>query len=156
MAEILETSEILPALGILTHVSPASRAALTDEGEFVHYAKGEAVLEQEHPTGHLFIVVTGELTVTLRSPEQLVPLGYIHEGETVGEMGFLEEVEASAFVAAAVPSKVWRISKQGFEDFLAKAPTSGNEILKEIVMLLSRRARKGHERLAEAESAAAE
>ena len=30
------------------------------------------------------------------------------------------------------------------------SPVAGNEILKEIVMLLSRRARKGHERLAEA------
>jgi CRP-like cAMP-binding protein len=152
MAEILETSEILPPLGILTHVTPGSRAALTDGGEFVHYAKGEAVLEQGQPTSHLFIVVSGELTVTLRSPEQLVPLGYIHEGETVGEMGFLEEVEASAFVAAAVSSKVWRISKDGFEMFLNKSPVAGNELLKEIVMLLSRRARKGHERLAEAEA----
>lgn len=152
MAEILATSEILPPLGILTHVTPGSRAALTDGGEFVQYAKGEAVLQQGHPTSHLFIVVSGELTVTLRSPEQLVPLGYIHEGETVGEMGFLEEVEASAFVAAAVASKVWRISKDGFEMFLNKSPVAGNELLKEIVMLLSRRARKGHERLAEAEA----
>jgi CRP-like cAMP-binding protein len=152
MAEILETSEILPPLGILTHVTPGSRAALTDGGEFVHYSKGEAVLQQGRPTSHLFIVVSGELAVTLRSPEQLVPLGYIHEGETVGEMGFLEEVEASAFVAAAVASKVWRISKDGFEMFLNKSPVAGNELLKEIVMLLSRRARKGHERLAEAEA----
>jgi CRP/FNR family transcriptional regulator, cyclic AMP receptor protein len=147
MAEIIETSEILPPLGILTHVTPGSRAALTDGGEFVSYAKGEAVLEQGQPTSHLFIVVSGELNVVLHSPEQLVPLGYIHEGETVGEMGFLEAVEASAFVAAAVPSKVWRISKDDFEVFLGKSPAAGNEILKEIVMLLSRRARKGHERL---------
>ncbi|MES2468069.1 MAG: cyclic nucleotide-binding domain-containing protein [Verrucomicrobiota bacterium] len=151
MPEILETSEILPPLGILAHVTPGSRAALTDGGEFVHYAKGEAVLQQGEATGHLFIVVSGELAVTLRSPEQLVPLGYIHEGETVGEMGFLEEVEASAFVAAAVPSKVWQISRDAFEVFLTKSPVAGNELLKEIVKLLSRRARKGHERLTEAE-----
>lgn len=147
MPEVIETSEILPPLGILAHVTPGSRAALTDGGEFVSYAKGEAVLEQGQPTSHLFIVVSGELNVVLRSPEQLVPLGYIHEGETVGEMGFLEQVEASAFVAAAVPSKVWRISKDGFEVFLGRSPAAGNEILKEIVKLLSRRARKGHERL---------
>lgn len=153
MAEILETSEILPPLGILTHVTPGSRAALTDGGEFISYGKGEVVLEQGLPTEHLCIVVSGELAVTLRSPDQLVPLGYIHEGETVGEMGFLEEVEASAFVAAAVPSKVWRISKDRFEVFLNKSPAAGNEILKEIVMLLSRRARKGHERLTEVDSA---
>ncbi len=147
MAEILETSEILPPLGILAHVTPGTRAALTDGGEFVSYAKGEAVLEQGQPTSHLFVVVSGELAVTLHSPEQLVPLGYIHEGEIVGEMGFLEGESASAFVAAAVPSKIWRISKEGFEAFLTKSPSAGTEILKEIVILLSRRARKDHERL---------
>jgi CRP/FNR family cyclic AMP-dependent transcriptional regulator len=152
MSSILETSEILPPLGILTHVTPGSRAALTDGGVYVNYAKGEAVLEQGKPTGHLFIVVSGELAVTLRSPEQLVPLGYIHEGETVGEMSFLEEVEAIAFVAAAVSSKVWRISKEEFEVFLNKSPLAGIEILKEIVMLLSQRARKGYELLAVAEA----
>ena len=50
-----------------------------------------------------------------------------------------------------MPSKVWRISKDGFETFLTKSPAAGNELLKEIVMLLSRRARKGHERLTEGE-----
>ena len=150
MAEIIETTEILPPLGILTHVTPGSRAALTDGGEFVSYAKGEAILEQGQATKHLFIVVSGELSVVLRSPEQLVPLGYIHEGETVGEMGFLEEVEASAFVSAAVPSTVWRISKDDFDVFLNKSPSAGNEILKEIVVLLGRRARKGNQRLNEA------
>ncbi len=148
MSEILHTSEILPPKGILAHVTPGTRAALTDGGEFVSYAKGDVVLEQGHPTGHLFVTVTGELAVTLRLPEQLVPLGYIHEGETVGEMSFLEEIPASAFVAAAVPSKVWRISKDSFEEFLKKSPSAGNEILKEILKLVSHRARKGHERMA--------
>ena len=152
MSDIIDSSEILPPLGILTHVTPGSRAALTDGGEFVNFAKGEAVLLQGDSTRYLCIVVSGELAVTLRSPEQVVPLGYIHEGETVGEMSFLEEVEASAFVAAAVPSKVWRISKEEFEAFLHKSPAAGNEILKEIVILLSRRARKGNERLTEAEA----
>ncbi len=147
MPEILETSEILPPLGILSHVTPGSRAALTDGGQFLSYAKGEAILEQGQPTEHLCILVSGELAVTLRSPEQLVPLGYIHEGEPVGEMGFLEGVEASAFVAAVVPSKVWQISREAFGEFLSNSPAAGNELLMEIVKLLSQRARKGHERL---------
>lgn len=148
MSEILETSEILPPLGILSQVSPGSRAALTDGGEFIHYIKGEPIVVQGQPTEHLFIVVEGELAVTLHSPEQLVPLGYIHNGETVGEMSFLEGVEASAFVTAAVASKVWRISKDAFETFLQRSPGAGNELLKAIVILLSHRNRKGQERLA--------
>ena len=43
-----------------------------------------------------------------------------------------------------------------FDVLLHKSPVEGTENLKKIVMLLSRRARKGHERLAEAEAEAAE
>ncbi|MDB6136002.1 MAG: transcriptional regulator, Crp/Fnr family [Verrucomicrobiales bacterium] len=147
MSEILETSAILPPLGILSQVSPGSRAALTDGGEFISYVKGEAVVVQGEPTSHLFIVVDGELAVALHQPDQIVPLGYIHEGETVGEMSFLEGFEASAYVTAAVASKVWRISKDAFELFLNRSPEAGTELLKAIVILLSHRNRKGQERL---------
>ena len=67
------------------------------------------------------VVVSGELQVTLRTPDELVPFGYVHEGETVGEMSFMEESAiASAAVTAAVPSVVWSIDAESFDAFLVK------------------------------------
>lgn len=149
MSEIYKTSEILPPLGILSQVTPGSRAALTDGGEFISYSKGEPVVMQGTAIEHLFIVLEGELNVSMRSPEQIVPLGYIHTGETVGEMSFLEGVTASANVTASVASRMWRISRDAFEVFLTKSPFAGTELLKAIVILLSHRAKKGQERLAQ-------
>jgi CRP-like cAMP-binding protein len=112
--------------------------------------KGSVVVEQGEPANGLHLVVGGELSVVLRTPEELVPLGYVQEGETVGEMSFLDETAiASAAVTAHVPSVVWSITSDAFEAFLASHPVAGTEILKALLKLVGRRARKGNERLAD-------
>jgi CRP-like cAMP-binding protein len=66
-------------------------------------------------------------------------------------MGFLDEADsvlASASVTTNVPSHVWSIHRNDFNRFLASHPVAGCEILKELLVLAGRRARKGNERLA--------
>jgi CRP-like cAMP-binding protein len=145
-----EDSLSLPSTGVLSGVSPAAREALTGFGDFMTRLKGSVVVEQGGPANALHLVVDGELSVVLRTPEELVPLGYVQIGETVGEMGFLEpDAIASAAVTAHVPSVVWSITTDAFEAFLASHPVAGTEILKAILKLVGRRARKGNERLAD-------
>lgn len=151
MSEELVTKEILPARGILSAVSPVCRATFTDFGRFETFAKSEHLIEMGQATDDLFFVVSGELAVAIHTPEQIVPLGYIHEGETVGEMGFLEGLTGSANVTAMVNSKIWRIHRDSFEQFLLHHPAQGTEILKAMFILLARRARKGNERLSDEE-----
>ncbi len=145
-----EDSLSLPSSGVLASVSPAAREALTGFGDFMSRLKGSIVVEQGGTANALHLVVDGELAITLRTPEELVPLGYVQIGETVGEMGFLDEgAIASATVTAHVASVVWSITTDAFEAFLASHPVAGTEILKAILKLVGRRARKGNERLAD-------
>jgi CRP-like cAMP-binding protein len=145
-----EIPATLPATGVLAGVSSSARESLSSFGAFAQHVKGTIVVEQGGPASALHIVVDGELQVTLRTPEELVPLGYVQAGETVGEMGFLEpDAIASAAVTARVVSIVWSISSEAFEAFLASHPVAGTEILKAILRLVGRRARKGNERLAD-------
>ncbi len=146
----MKDTHSLPATGVLAGVSVTAREALTGFGSFTDHSKGSVVVEQGGPASTLHIVVDGELRVILRTPDELVPFGYVQVGETVGEMGFLEEnAIASAAVTARVPSVVWHISADSFESFLASHPVAGTEILKAILKLVGRRARKGNERLAD-------
>lgn len=146
----MKDTHSLPSSGVLAGVSASAREALTGFGAFATHSKGSVVVEQGGPAGALHIVVDGELRVVLRTPDELVPFGYVQTGETVGEMGFLEEnAIASAAVTANVPSVVWSISTESFEAFLASHPVAGTEILKAILKLVGRRARKGNERLAD-------
>ena len=65
-------------------------------------------------------------------------------------MGFMEEeARASARVTARTNALVWSISRDAFEDFLTTNPAAGCEILKALLKLVGRRARKGNERLAD-------
>lgn len=140
----------LPHTGVLAGVSQAARETLTVFGDFQSYSKNGLVVEQGGEASALHFVVEGELQVTLRTPDELVPFGYVHEGETVGEMSFMEEgAIASAAVTAVVPSVVWSITAASFDTFLASHPAEGCEILKAILRLVGRRARKGNERLAD-------
>ena len=140
----------LTSTGVLASVSQAARESLSGFGTFKSCPKGSLIVEQGGPANALHIVFSGELQVMLRTPDELVPFGDVHEGETVGEMGFLEEnAIASAAVTAVVPSVVWSISAESFEAFLDSAPVAGTEILKAILKLVGRRARKGNERLAD-------
>jgi CRP/FNR family cyclic AMP-dependent transcriptional regulator len=140
----------LPSTGVLAGVSAAAREALSSFGTFTQHPRGSVVVEQGGPARALHVVVDGELQVILRTPDELVPFGYVQEGETVGEMGFLEEnAIASAAVTAHVSSVVWSIGTDAFETFLDSHPVAGTEILKAILQLVGRRARKGNERLAD-------
>ncbi len=144
------TPHSLPVTGVLAGASSSAREALSGFGKFAAYLKGSVVVGQGGPATSLHIVVAGELQVTLRTPAEIVPLGYVQEGETVGEMGFLEhDAIASAAVTSRTPSVVWSISSDAFEAFLESHPVAGTEILKAILKLVGRRARKGNERLAD-------
>ena len=140
----------LPHTGVLTGVSLAAREALTQYGTFSSRPKNSTIVEQGGPANFLHLVVSGELQVTLRTPDELVPFGYVHDGETVGEMGFMEAgAIASAAVTTVVASVVWSISAEDFDTFLHSHPAAGCEILKAILRLVGRRARKGNKRLAD-------
>ncbi len=140
----------LPSTGVLAGASATAREALARFGKFHAHAKNSLIVEQGGPASALHVVVSGELRVTLRTPDELVPFGYVHTGETVGEMSFMEPgAIASAAVTAVVPSVVWTIDAVSFDSFLHNHPAAGCEILKAILKLVGRRARKGNERLAD-------
>jgi CRP-like cAMP-binding protein len=146
----MSTSPTLQGLGVLYGVPISARQALTEFGRIHTFPKGTIVVEQGTLADRLHIVVDGELMVTLHGEDELLPLGYVQAGESVGEMSFLEaEALASATVTAHVPSEVWSISGADFEAFLRAHPSAGTEILKALLYLVSRRARRGNERLAD-------
>lgn len=146
------SSSPLPALGLLKHLTDAERAELSAYGTFIDHQKGEKLVEQGRPQGHLHFVLEGELRVVAASEEALLTLGYVEPGESVGEMTLLEPVEAaSANVVAQSPVKVWAIQRRDFDDFIHHHPAASGKILREIAVLLAQRLRRRTEHLMQAE-----
>ncbi len=141
------TFNTLPPVGLAAGLADAERARLWTFGDVISHDRGDALVKQGQPQGFLHVVLEGELRVHVTSEEALVTLGYVEPGESVGEMGLLEDVEAGATVVANSPSQTWAISRERFDAFVAAYPAVAVKFLREIAILLARRLRKGSERL---------
>jgi diguanylate cyclase (GGDEF)-like protein len=74
---------------------------------------GDTVIRLGEATTTMFVVLSGSLSVHGDDPS-LPPLGFVHEGEAVGEIGLLDRRGASATVRAAIPSRVVGIDEETF------------------------------------------
>jgi CRP/FNR family cyclic AMP-dependent transcriptional regulator len=94
------------------------------------FAAGEAVIREGEPNDRVHFILEGRVSVA-RGGVLLVELG---EGETFGEMEFLDVMPAAATVRALVPTTVAAISNRSLHD-ISKADM---RIFAIIVMNLAR------------------
>ena len=137
----------LPALGILAKLSPDELAILEGYGETISLHKGDRLIQQGQPQSFLHFVLEGELKIQVASKDAIVPLGYAQVGGCVGEMSLLEPTSASAAVMASAHSRLWYLSSEKFDQFVAEHPAAGASLLRAIALVLAGRLRKGSERL---------
>lgn len=140
----------LPAEGgFLSELLPEERVALSSRGTFRHLEPGEILVEQGKEQDSLYVLLSGRLRVSIRSPFSVVDLGEIQPRETVGEMNVIDPLTASATVRADKNEHchVWGIKRPAFERFLEESPRAGVAILRWVSLLLTRRVRKASDRL---------
>jgi CRP/FNR family cyclic AMP-dependent transcriptional regulator len=97
---------------------------------YASFAAGEAVIREGEPNDRVHFILDGRVEVT-RSGVLLVDL---HEGDTFGEMEFLDVMPAAATVSARVTTTVAAISNRALHD-ISKADM---RIFAIIVMNLAR------------------
>src|SRR6188472_1613511 len=112
----------LPAIGILESLSEEARAALSTAGEISSLPEGAHLLKQGDQQERLYFLLDGKLSATCHSDNSIVELGMIMPGESVGEMNVIDPRKASADVKAARASRVWSISKDALDAFMAANP----------------------------------
>jgi diguanylate cyclase (GGDEF)-like protein/PAS domain S-box-containing protein len=72
---------------------------------------GEILIAADQPNDRLYLVLSGALSVHLRSPEN-APLVVLGPGETVGELSLIDKQPTSAFVVAQAASRVLVLSER--------------------------------------------
>jgi CRP-like cAMP-binding protein len=137
----------LPALGILTDLDSAARAALAACGECLDTRPGELVIEQGGAQDHLYIVLIGVLHARRTDTARDLLLGRIEAGESFGEVNLFDPGKAAAAVISAQSARLWRISRTGLRAFLTAHPAAGVELLEGIAATLSKRLRKMGDRV---------
>lgn len=137
----------LTPIGILKHLTPEYLEALKYYGAFGEFGQGEVVVKQGMPQNKLFIVVAGELKVTLKSLGEDILLGSIQKGDCFGELSIFEPGKASATVSVVKTAVLWHLSAESLQSFFDRLPAAGGNFMLGICQLLSFRLRQANDML---------
>src|SRR4051812_69090 len=110
------------------HITPADRAALSmaplfnavslelikaelDAALIRELAGGEILLKPGQPNNSIFIVLAGQLDISLDELSNQ-PVAHIAVCDCVGELSIIDDSPVSAFVVAHVPTRLLEIQQQ--------------------------------------------
>lgn len=111
-------------------------ATLASHAHFVGYARGATPIEEDGPGHAMFVVVSGEATVTVLGDD--TPVATLKRGDIFGEMSLLTGARRSATVTAITAMETLEISKQAFARVLEHSP----DLVNRVVEMLNRRQRE--------------
>lgn len=97
-------------LFLLGHLNDLDIEWMVNNGNKADLETGDRLISSGEPIENLYIVLSGQLSITSGSDDKSIAL--IGAGEIVGEMSFLESRPPSVSVIAAEPTSVYCISKE--------------------------------------------
>jgi CRP-like cAMP-binding protein len=109
---------------------------LAVRARFIGYAGGATPIEEGGPGHSMFVIVKGEVSVTVSGEDE--PVARLGPGDIFGEMSLLTGAERSATVTALGPVEVIEISPQALAHVLARSP----DLVGRFVEMLGRRQRQ--------------
>lgn len=145
---ILKKLQALKSLKIFSHMNEREIFEIMKRADIKQYGPGEVVFQEGDTEDHLYVIIQGSFRVISkgRSGEDLT-FFVAGSGLIFGEMSFLDRQPRSATVVAGEPSEVFRLTRDDFEDLLAKAPTVAARFMFGVSEILSRRMRGANQRI---------
>lgn len=106
---------------------------LAAHAHFISYPKGATPIEEDGPGHAMFVVVSGEATVTVTGEPD--PVARLRAGDIFGEMSLLTGARRSATVTAVTPLETIEVSKPALAHVLDHSP----DLVDRFVQMLSKR-----------------
>ncbi len=147
MLETGETIEDLKPVGILSHVVPGDLETLKYYGVFGEYGEGDILIEEGSIQDRLYIIINGELEVSVKSSGEKVVLGIIGGGDSLGEVSIFEPGAASATVEVLRSTILWHTDVDSLQSFFEQLPVAGGQLMLGISQLLSKRLRQANSQI---------
>lgn len=114
------SAPLLPPL-----LSPAELARWATEGERVTVPSGEAVIREGETGNAMFILLEGELAVTIRGKR----IDYLTPGAVLGEMALVDARQRSATAVAVGDAQLVRLDRDRFLDVIRAKPDFAVQIM---------------------------
>ncbi len=125
-------------LYILGQLDDADIAWMGRIGTRRNLAPGDVLIEEGRASPHLFIVLDGEVSVTVSGVGTVARL---HAGEILGEMSFVDKAPPSATVGVTRPSRVLILDKAAIEARLQENAAFAGRFYKALAIFLADRLR---------------
>lgn len=100
------------------------------------------LIRDRMPVDSIYLLMEGEVAVSVEEGGNQIPLGNIGPGQWLGEISVLSgEMLASSTVTTVTPVKLLRLKHQAFEDLLQRNEVLANALLEQLTGMLSERLR---------------
>jgi phosphoserine phosphatase RsbU/P len=105
------TSTLVRSNPVLARLAPATAANLIQTGETLELRPGDIVVRQGDDSDCAYLVLEGELDVSVETAYGEVPLARVSPGALIGEIGVFAELPRTATVRAEGAARVLRLER---------------------------------------------
>jgi CRP-like cAMP-binding protein len=118
---------------------PATIAALVTNLTLHEAGAGEALVAQGTPSDELFLVMDGQLDISIATATGERPLAAVDAGQMFGEMSLLDPAPAGASVVTEQGCTVLRIGRARLDALRREQPVTAAPLLREVIRSLAAR-----------------
>lgn len=116
--------------------------------EFRELAPQEILFNEGETGNYMAFILVGQLLIFKHThQDDIVKLGHIGAGDSIGEMALIDDLSRSASAMALEPTALVVLSKADFETILTDYPRIGVEMLRGLSTMLSLKLRRTSENL---------
>lgn len=128
--------------GLAAALGPANLEVLLKVVRPVELPAGRILFRDRMPVESLYLILDGELAVTLGEGEHTLSLGRSGPGEWLGEVSVLSgSMTASTMVTTVTPCRALKLHFQDFDQLIRDNDDIANALLSDLINLLASRLR---------------
>lgn len=140
----MRNRSLLKNIPVFSKLRPRELEKLLRVMEERSFAKDDIILQQEDKGDSLFILISGQVKVSLLGDDgREIVLSLLHKGDFFGEMALLDGMPRSATVMALEDSEILILRRNDFIEQITHSPEMAVSMLEE----LSRRLRRADEKI---------
>ncbi len=125
-----------------TALGPENVASLLAATSKLDLPANRVIIRDRMPVDSLYLILDGEVSITVEENGKSIKLGVIGPGQVLGEVSVLSgEQQASSTVTSLTPVKMLRLRHQAFEDLIAENYAIASVLLQHFVNMLADRVR---------------
>lgn len=129
-AEHAQRLSALRRIDLFAELSEDELTELADRLDRAPFAKGEIITKEGADAHHLYMILSGTVSVRVGGPDQHREVGQLGGGEFFGEMALLTGEQRSATSVAVTDVDCYRLGAEPFRALLARHPNLAERVAK--------------------------